>query len=166
MVLKHLDDIQGQDTRGDEKHIPPPLSGETSGDGFTSYEIPGLASDQPSTPTGVRDETLLVSWFIVLLRTREDGQVRYDWAYKGRADGDQEHEQVNNTLSTDQVMPNLQTSIQQVAEAIAHNVAEAVPSQYTATTSPASLLLSTASLSQTHEAPGDEVSEMVHRSLL
>lgn len=161
MVLKHLDDTQGQDQRGDER-LGASLTGKASDNGFTSYQVAGLASRQTSTPTGMREDTLLVSWLIVLLRTREDGQVRYDWAYKGRATGKDEHEEVNNTLSTDQVMPNLQTNIQQVAEAITHHVAKSPPSQSTAATNPASLLLSTGPLSQTHEGARDEVSGMVH----
>lgn len=166
MVLKHLDDTQGQDPRGDEQHIPPPLTGEASSDGFTSYQVLGLATDQTSTPTGMRDEILLVAWLLVLLRTREDGQVRHDWAYRSREAGEEEHDQVNNTLSTDQVMPNLQTKVQEVAEAVSRHVANVVPSYPTTSTSPASLLLSTGSLSEVREGGRDEVSEMVHVSIL
>lgn len=162
MVLKHLDDTQGQSPQGDKHHFLPTLTGEESGDGSTSYQVLGLASDQHSTPTGMRDEILLLSWMIVLLRTREDGEVRYDWAYKGRATRNDELEQVNNTLSTDQVMPNLQTNIQRVAEAITHHVAKSPPSEFKAATNPASLLLSTGPLSQTHEGSRNEVSGMVH----
>ncbi|ROV92122.1 hypothetical protein VSDG_07569 [Cytospora chrysosperma] len=154
MVLKHLDHTQGQDQRGDG--LPDTsLTGQASDDGFMSYQIVGLASEQPSTPTGIREEILLVSWLIVLLRTREDGQVCYDWAYKGRGTGREEPEPVN-TLLTEQVMPNLQSSIQQVAGAISRQFAIATPNQYTKTTGPASLLLSTGHLSKTNEGVKDE----------
>ncbi|ROV87097.1 hypothetical protein VMCG_10891 [Cytospora schulzeri] len=154
MVLKNLDDTQGQELRRDEQ-LSTSFTGQVSDDGFTSYQVAGLASHQPSTPTGMRDEILLVAWLIVLLRTREDGRVCYDWTYKDQATGREEHEPVN-ILSTDQVMPNLQSSVQQVAEAISRQLTTAIPSQHTATTSPASLLLSTGPLSQTHEGVKDE----------
>lgn len=161
MVLVHLDDTRGEGDRGGEQQIWPSYKGQANGDGFRSYQIAGLASDQPSTATGMRDEILLVSWLIVLLRTREDGQVRYDWAYKGQATGAEGHGPAN-TLSTDQVMPSLQTSIQQVAEAVSSHVANAIPGQYTTESGPASLLLSTGPLSQTSEDAKDEVSEWFH----
>ncbi|KUI64010.1 Nonribosomal peptide synthetase 4 [Cytospora mali] len=154
MVLKHLGDTQGQDQRGDQQ-LGTSLIGQASGDGFTSYQVVGLAPDQPSTPTGMRDEILLVSWLIILLRTREDGKVSYDWAYKGRATGVEEHEPVN-TLSTDQVMPILQSNIQQVAEGVSQSVQNAVPGHHAALSSPTSLLLSTGSLSMTPEGAREE----------
>ncbi|ROV91725.1 hypothetical protein VPNG_09946 [Cytospora leucostoma] len=156
MVIRHLDDSQGQDRREGQLDVYTQITGQASGDGFTSYHVAGLAPDQSVTPTtGMRDEILLASWLIVLLRTREDGQVQHDWAYRGRATAAKEVEPAN-TLSTSEVMPSLQSSIQQTSEAILRHITKAVSSQYTAISSPASLLLSTGSLSRTSEGTRDE----------
>ena len=159
MVLKHLDAVQGYDPRGDEQ-LGTSFTGQAVGDGFRSYEVADLSPDQPSTPTGMSDEFLLVAWLIVLLRAREDGQVRYDWAYKGPAAGFEEHEPVN-TLSTDQVVSSLQSTIQQVLEAVSRHVTRAAPTESAAAAAagPASLLLSTGPLSRASEGVRDEVSQ-------
>ena len=106
-----------------------------------SFEAAGLAA---ATPSGMREELLLVAWLIVLLRTREDGQVTYEWAYQGQST-------VNTCLSTE-VMADLRSTVGQTAEAIARNIA---PPQETATSG---LLLSTGALSQSSEEPKNEVS--------
>lgn len=159
MVIKHLDDSQGQARAEGQLDVYTQITSQASGDGFISYHVAGLAPDHPATPTtGMRDEILLASWLIVLLRTREDGQVQHDWAYKGRATAAKEVEPAD-TLSTAEVMPSLQSSVQQTSEAISRHIKRAVVGQYTATSSPASLLLSTGSLSRTAEGTRDEVSE-------
>ncbi|OOF90053.1 hypothetical protein ASPCADRAFT_157524 [Aspergillus carbonarius ITEM 5010] len=104
-----------------------------------SFEAAGLAA---ATPSGMREELLLVAWLIVLLRTREDGQVTYEWAYQGQST-------VNTCLSTE-VMADLRSTVGQTAEAIARNIA---PPQETATSG---LLLSTGALSQSSEEPKNE----------
>jgi hypothetical protein len=124
------------------------------GDGFRSFEVPGLAPET-STPTGMRDDLLLLSWLIVLLRTREDGQASYEWAYDGQEDGGV-HERKNRSLSTDQVEITLQSKVGEVAAAISRQIITATPDQ--AGSTPATLLLSTGSLSRTAEGAKDEVS--------
>jgi hypothetical protein len=123
---------------------------EADRDGFRSFEVAGLASDTP-TSTAMKEEIVLASWLLVLLRTQEDGRVSFDWNYKGQEDGI-ELEPVNS-LSSDQVMPNLQSSIKQVTAAISSQI-EKVASR---PRPPSSLILSTSSLSQTTEGM-DEVS--------
>jgi hypothetical protein len=127
-------------------------------DGFRTFEIVGFAADEGTTPTGMRDEILLLSWLIVLLRTREDGQINYEWAYKGRGDG-AEHEEEIRRLSADEVMTGLQSNTAETAVAISRHVAAAAPNQCIDLTSPQSLLLSTGSMSQKTENGRDEVSE-------
>jgi hypothetical protein len=153
----HVDDSQGQDQPKLE-HVDMPSMGQTNGDGFRSFKVIDLASDQPSTPTGMKDEILLLSWLIVLLRTREDSQICYDWAYKGQ-ENVVEGEPVNIRLSTDEVMIGLQSKAGQIATAISRHITTAAPMPCTAMSSPVSLLLSTGSLSQTSEGAKDEVSE-------
>lgn len=122
---------------------------DTNGD-FSSFQIAHLASEQITTPTGMKEEIVLLSWLMVLLRSREDSQISYDWSYKDVAHG-AEPESVNK-LSMNEVMKGLQSNVGDVATAISQNI-------NTGTSSPASLVLSTSSLSQTSEEAKDEVSE-------
>ncbi|PYI03599.1 nonribosomal siderophore peptide synthase Sid2 [Aspergillus sclerotiicarbonarius CBS 121057] len=110
-----------------------------------SLEAAGLAA---ATPSGMKEELLLVSWLIVLLRTREDGQTSFEWAYQG------ENNTVNKCLSTE-VMTDLRSTVGQTAAAIARNIA---PLQRSAT----ALLLSTGALSQSSEEPKDERKGTLH----
>ncbi|OIW34801.1 nonribosomal peptide synthase SidD [Coniochaeta ligniaria NRRL 30616] len=127
----------------------------TGGDGFRSFEVAGLATEQHATPTGMREDLLLLSWLIVLLRTREDGQASYDWAYAAAEDGEV-HEPVNRRLSTDQVMTSLQSKVGEVAAAISRQIATQPSSPCRDLSTPASLVLSTGSLSRTSEGAKDE----------
>lgn len=91
--------------------------------GVHTLEAAGLGAD--TTPSGMKEELLLVSWLIVLLRTREDGQASFEWAYKG-----DEASPVNRCLSTE-VMADLRSSVGQTAAAIARKrttTPETVPS--------------------------------------
>lgn len=128
------------------------------GNGFRYFEVTGLASDQTLSLTGMKDETLLLSWLIVLLRTREGGQVSFDWAYKSSEDVfEQELEAMS--LSTEEVVTGLQNNITETTTVVSRFITTAEPSQRTPKSSPRSLLLSTNSLSKTSEGGKDEVSE-------
>ncbi|KAI0123174.1 nonribosomal siderophore peptide synthase Sid2 [Xylariales sp. AK1849] len=153
-IFADVDDTPGVDPwKGGQSDIS--STGQAKGDSFRSFEVIGLGSDYTSTPTGMRDEVLLLSWLIVLLRTREDGRTSCDWAYKSRENGI-EHEIVWRCLSVDDVMTNLQNNVRQVARAISLNITTAVPGPYTAKASPASLFLSTGTLSRALEGAKDE----------
>lgn len=122
---------------------------------FRSFEIVDLAADQDTTLTGMREEILLSSWLIVLLRTREGSQVNFDWAYNS----DVEHEPARRCLSMNMVATGLQDPIGKVAAAILGDIAAVERSQSVPKSSPVSFLLSTGSLSRTSEEVKDEVSE-------
>ncbi|GLB22897.1 nonribosomal peptide synthase [Aspergillus tubingensis] len=114
--------------------------------GVHTLEATGLVAD--NTPSGMKEELLLVSWLIVLLRTREDGQASFEWAYKG-----DEPSPANRCLSTE-VMADLRSSVGQTAAAIARKrttTPETAPSRSLA------LLLSTSTLSQTTEEPNEGI---------
>lgn len=135
--------------------------------GFGTFEVPGLASDQASTPTSMREDLLLSSWLIVLLGTREDGQATFDWAYDGD-NGIQKgevHECANRKLSTGQVMPSLQVKTRDVATAISRQIATQASSLLGGPSSPSSLVLSTGSLSRISEEAKDEVSRQALKLL-
>ncbi|PYI35680.1 nonribosomal peptide synthase SidD [Aspergillus indologenus CBS 114.80] len=117
---------------------------QVDADGFHLFQVAGLeAPSTPTsaiTPTGTREDILLVSWIILLLQSCEDGQVRFEWAYSTGG---------KSSLSTPQVMPGLQSTIVQVSAAVAQHIAAATQDQSPAT--PTTLLLSTGSLSQAPE---------------
>ncbi|KAB5563535.1 nonribosomal siderophore peptide synthase Sid2 [Coniochaeta sp. 2T2.1] len=124
-------------------------------DNFRAFEVPGLASDQFSSSTSMREDLLLLSWLLVLLRTREDGQASFEWAYDGENIGAQiaeSHELVRRSLSTAQVMPNPQSKVGDVAAAITRQI-ETQPCKEL---SAQGLVLSTGTLSKTSEGAMDE----------
>ncbi|RFU25513.1 hypothetical protein B7463_g10826, partial [Scytalidium lignicola] len=125
--------------------------------GFGSFEVAGLTSEQTTTLTGMRDEILLLSWLIVLSRTREEGSlISYDWAYRDRTDGFEDEELVKRCLSMSEVMTGLRNNVGQIAAAISLHITAVAPSQCAAVSSPVSLLLSSSSLSRTSEEAKDE----------
>ncbi|KAL4920172.1 hypothetical protein BDW62DRAFT_177794 [Aspergillus aurantiobrunneus] len=124
--------------------------GQPNGDGSKSFKILGLTPDQP-TATGFKEEIILLSWLIALLRTREDSQISYEWAYEGRGDLRQT-ELVKNRLVMDESKIGLESSIAEAAVAVSNHIATVAPEQCEPISSPASLLLSTGSLSQTSES--------------
>jgi hypothetical protein len=135
------------------------VAARLNGGGVKTFEVASLASDEESSPTGMRDEIVLLSWLIVLLRTREGGQIRYEWAYRRAGE-----EPVPRSLAMNEVVAGLQSSVRETAVAVSRHIATDAPSQ----SAPASLLLSTSSLSQTSEEAKDEVSDlwMLHTSSL
>ena len=105
---------------------------------FRRFEIVGIASEQGRSPTSLREEVVLLSWLLVLLRTRE-GQISYNWAYKDR--GDIEHELRMRCLAMGEVMPGPQGSVGEVAATIARHITNGTPN--VSMSSPASMILST-----------------------
>lgn len=55
---------------------------EAAMEDFRSFEVSGAAH-------GVTEDLVLLSWLIVLLRTREDGQASFDWRYRSEQEGTQ-----------------------------------------------------------------------------
>jgi hypothetical protein len=153
-----VDEISGQN-EGRNGPIDILSKGEPAdSNGFRYFEVSGLVSDQVLSLTGMKDETLLLSWLIVLLRTREGGQVSFDWAYKSSEDVF-EQELETRSLSTDEVVTGLQNNITETTTVVSRFITTVEPSQRTPKSSPGSLLLSTSSLSKTSEGAKDEVSE-------
>jgi hypothetical protein len=121
--------------------------GQPNGDSPKSFEIAGLGADNTSA-TGLKEEIILLSWFIALLRTRENSQVSYEWAYGG---GDSP-----KRLAMEELKIGLQSSVEEAAVAVSEYIAT-VATAVTDTSGSTSLILSNDSLSQTAEAK-DEVS--------
>jgi len=112
------------------------------------HKIDDTESDlaSTSTPAALSQELLLASWLITLLRTREDSEVSFEWAVHSREDEGKDESANAWRLSAGEVMPGLDTVVEQVAAAISRHIAAASPKPDPA---PASLLLSTGSLSRT-----------------
>ncbi|CAG8387621.1 unnamed protein product [Penicillium salamii] len=132
----------------EDARLPAPTNGtkthETTGPAFTSFNIEALASDK-ATPTGMKEEVVLLSWLVVLLRSREDTQVSYDWSYTNGQNG----QQITNKLSMNEVMKGLESNVGEVATAIL----QTIPTGSSASTS---MILSTSTLVQTSETIKDE----------
>jgi fusarinine C synthase len=126
-------------------------------EGFRALKITDLATDLTLNPTGMKDEIVLLSWLIVLLRTREEGIVSYEWNYQCNSNGI-EYNRKHESLSTDQIIPDLQNTVEQATTSIAGCITTDALGQNAYTGGPASLILSTSSLSQTAEKSNDEVS--------
>ncbi|KAJ5825112.1 AMP-dependent synthetase/ligase [Penicillium robsamsonii] len=129
-------------------NVPNGIEKVTDVDGdFSSFPIANLASEQITTLTSMKEEIVLLSWLMVLLRSREDSQISYEWSHKDFANG-VEPDSVNKLLMNE-VMKGLQSNVGEVATAISRNIS-------TGASGPASLLLSTSSLSRTFEEAKDE----------
>ncbi|KAJ5484796.1 Nonribosomal peptide synthase sidD [Penicillium diatomitis] len=66
-----------------------PESGQVDSNYFISsqYEISVLSCDDDGSPTGLRENVVLLAWLICLLRTSEDGKASFEWRYEDQLDG-------------------------------------------------------------------------------
>jgi hypothetical protein len=123
------------------------------------FDIVGLAPDNCAAPTGMRDEIILLSWLIVLMRTQESSSVRFEWRYQGSGDVPGDGDAVR-TLTPSEVMLGLQSHVGQVAATLAGTVPSITEAQELAFARRPSLLISNGSLSESSEDATDEVSLM------
>lgn len=130
---------------------------------FKHFTIDGLFSpSETCLPTALRADVLLTSWLIVLMRTREERQASFEWAYDGWEDGEV-HQRVVRRLSTDEALPglNLDSSLGDATQIAQRHHASSVKDLCSATSCPKYLLLSTGSLSKTSDDAQDEVSHVL-----
>ncbi|KAJ5366847.1 hypothetical protein N7541_000788 [Penicillium brevicompactum] len=120
---------------------------QMNGNAFSSFDMMGLVSDQKATPTGMKEDIVLLSWLMVLLRSREDSQISYDWSYAN--DENDTTQQTINKLSMNEVMNGLGSNVGDVTTAIL----KSIPS---GPSNAKSMILSTSTLSQTSETVKDE----------
>jgi len=112
--------------------------------GIQSFHIPKLSSDKLPTPTGMREDVLLLAWLLVLLRIREDGQAEFEWTYDyGGSFSDK------FVLSSEKAATSLQSNVEEVTSAISQHVAEVTSRRRMKPASrPVSVFLSTGVLSR------------------
>jgi hypothetical protein len=115
----------------------------TSGGPVFTYDIDNLAS---STPSGMREDVLLVSWLIVLLRTRESERVSFDWKYQSSSNAP---EDPLKHLSMEDVMKDLEDTVDNVTRTISRQILTTDSGKNYA--EPVSVVLSTSVLSQQFE---------------
>lgn len=133
------------------------LARENDETAFRSFRINGLAANTDVCLTGMRNELVLLSWSIVLLRTSEEGQVSFEWAYNRQS----EHPQRKPLNPVQITFSNLQTSIEQAGTEILHNISTSSVDRSTPTSGITSLVLSTGILSQTTSEPENRVSKQI-----
>ncbi|KAL4978511.1 hypothetical protein BDW66DRAFT_164643 [Aspergillus desertorum] len=125
--------------------------GQANEDSPKTFEIVGVEADSTSA-TGLKEEVILLSWFIALLRTKENSQISYEWAYGG-GDGPRR-------LTMQELKIGLQSSVGEAAVAISEYIAKVA----TNTSGSTSLILSTDSLSQMAEAKDEGALHLELRS--
>jgi hypothetical protein len=57
------------------------LTGRADEDGFRSFPIIDLTHNREATITTLSDEIVLLSWFLTLLRTRDNPSLCFDWVH-------------------------------------------------------------------------------------
>lgn len=135
---------------------------QANGHPFKHFTIDGLFSpSETCLPTALRADVLLTSWLLVLMRTREERQASFEWAYDGWEDDDV-HQRLARRLSTDEVLPglNLDSSLGDAIQIALRHHASSVKDLCTPTSCPRHLLLSTGSLSKESDDAQDEVSHV------
>lgn len=133
---------------------------EAAGMEAKTFDVDGLVPRNCATLTGLRDEIVLISWLIVLMRMQESSLARCEWQYQGSdlpANGD-----AVRTLSPNDVMIGMQSHAGQAAAMLAGTIPTTTQNQQSALSIPASLRLSTGSLSPSSENATDEVSFVRH----
>jgi hypothetical protein len=132
---------------------------EASGMEEQLFNIVGLAPYNCATPTGMRDEIILLSWLIVLMRTQESSSVRVEWRYQGSEEvlggGD-----AVRTLTPNDVTIGLQSHVGQAAAMLAGIIPSVTEAQQSSFADRPSLLISNGSLSQSSEDATEEVRVM------
>jgi hypothetical protein len=130
---------------------------EASGMESQIFDIAGLAPGNCGTPTGMRDEIILLSWLIVLMRTQESSAVSFEWQYQGSEEVLGSADAVR-TLSPNDVMIGLQSHLGQAAAMLAGTIPSITQTQQSELAIRPSLRLSNASLSQSSDDATEEVS--------
>lgn len=99
----------------------------------------------------MKDEVVLLSWLIVLLRARDDVQISFQWAYK-----DGSSEPAIKSLKMEEIMPDgIETTVDAALQSICKHVATEAQAGQSMLDS-GSLLLSTGSLSSSPDQVNEE----------
>lgn len=118
-----------------------------TGDDARIFEIDGFASDE-ATPTRMKEDVLLLSWLVLLLRTREGRQISFEWAYNTSGE--------SIRLSMSEVVKSMEDGIDKVSLAIRQQISAALLDNKVSASSPIPLILSTSTFSQTSEEVKEE----------
>ncbi|KAF7717877.1 Nonribosomal peptide synthase (NRPS) [Penicillium ucsense] len=119
----------------------------------SQYEISVLSCDDDGSPTGLRENVVLLAWLICLLRTSEDGKASFEWRYEDQLDGSPAGEVA--ALSSDEVLPALQNSIEGALLVVTRHISDAKGKICNQATSSQSLVLSTGPLNTNEDSQDD-----------
>jgi fusarinine C synthase len=108
---------------------------------FKSLDL-GL-DERDAVSSGIRDEIILLSWLLVLLRTQGYDGIMFEWAHKSPG-----HEPIIRSLKMDEVVTSRQSKLADIVPSIASSIRVDGSGQSTSLPTGGSLLLSTSSLSQ------------------
>lgn len=122
---------------------------EPNGSSEHSFSIAAAGTSQWNTD-GLESEITLLSWLVVLLRTREDTQFWFEWAYQSEDD----EEAPAYRVHVGEIVTDLNATVKDTLAKLSRHVKQAGPSP----SAPSSLLLSTASLARTSSEILEEVS--------
>jgi hypothetical protein len=133
------------------------FTAQTDEDGFRSFKIMGLSASPDISPTGLREEILLLAWLIVLLRSSDGGSISCSWVYNTPANGSDQEPILS--LSMDEVLTGsgLKNLVGRTAAAIADRIV-ASRQHAIAVSGPVSITLSNSSQVQKTEESKNEVS--------
>lgn len=92
-------------------------TGRVDEDDFRSYQVLDHGATQDNIPVSVTDEIVLLSWFITLLRTRENTNVSFNWAYYGPLNGHMDEQQVK-CFTQDVLMTSIKDKVRAIAARI------------------------------------------------
>ncbi|KXT08404.1 hypothetical protein AC579_5999 [Pseudocercospora musae] len=153
MAPPFVANIHDPDYRGDGRHIERQPPSPPVDDRINVFRVDDLAAEDDATPSGIRENIVLLAWLIVLLRTREGTNVNFEWAYKSQT---VEHEPARRNLSLDKVTKGLQDSVADVTRTIKRQSQPSIETYDAAISNPIGLLLSTSSLLHTSEEAKEE----------
>ncbi|KAI1608519.1 nonribosomal siderophore peptide synthase Sid2 [Exophiala viscosa] len=119
------------------------------------FKVVGLASNETTTPTGMKDEVVLLSWLLVLSRTQDRDQVSFEWTYRSPTNGVLPG-LPQTQLSRSEIAAEPSRNVGQIATAISQSLPKVTATHEADVSSPVSLLLSTGPLTRTLGEARDE----------
>lgn len=93
------------------------FTGRVDEDGFSSFQVLDLADNQDNTLLSLADEVVLLSWFLTLLRTRENTSISFNWAYNGLINGYKDEQQIK-LFTQDGLMTSMKDTVRAIAATI------------------------------------------------
>lgn len=124
---------------------------------FATVRMDGLSTDELCLASGAREEIILLSWLLVLLRIQDSDGVSFEWAYGNKADDDRTVER--HHFAANEFIGDLEASTEQCSIAIAAHLGHLESKHMRSGAHSSSLLLSTGSLLKQSDKIQEEARE-------